>query len=43
LVCEGPSIDTSLVSSETLAVANILGGIPGWINAINSMQKSFST
>jgi hypothetical protein len=42
LVCEGPSLDTTPVSSETLAVANVLGGIPGWIDAITRTQKSFS-
>ena len=42
LVCEGATIDTSPVSGQTLAVANVLGGIPGWINAISQMQKSFS-
>jgi hypothetical protein len=42
LICEGPSLDTSPVSEETLAVANVLSGIPGWINAISQTQKSFS-
>ena len=42
LVCEGTSLDTSPVSSETLAVANVISGIPGWIDAIVRMQKSFS-
>lgn len=42
LVCEGPSLDTTVVSSETLAVANVLSGIPGWIDAIIRTQKSFS-
>lgn len=42
LVCEGPSLDTTPVSSETLAIANIVGGIPGWIDAIIRTQKSFS-
>lgn len=42
LVCEGTTLDTSPVSSETLAVANVLSGIPGWIDAIIRMQKSFS-
>lgn len=42
LVCEGPSLDTTPVSSETLAVSNVLGGIPGWIDAITRTQKSFS-
>lgn len=43
LVCEGPSIDTTPVSGESLAVANILNGIPGWLDAITRTQKSFST
>lgn len=43
LVCEGMTIDTTPVTSQTLAVSNVLGGIPGWIDAINRMQKSFST
>jgi hypothetical protein len=43
LVCEGPSLDTTPVSGQTLAVANVLNGIPGWIDAITRMQKSFSS
>lgn len=43
LVCEGTTIDTTTVTGETLAVATILNGIPGWIDAITRMQKSFST
>lgn len=43
LVCEGPSLDTTPVSGETLAVATVLNGIPGWIDAIQRMQKSFSS
>lgn len=43
LVCEGFTLDTTPVSGETLAVANILNGISGWIDAISRMQKSFST
>jgi len=42
LVCEGPSLDTSPVTSQTVAVSNVLQGIPGWIDAITRMQKSFS-
>ena len=42
LVCEGPTIDTTPASGDTLAVANVLNGIPGWIDAITRMQKSFS-
>lgn len=40
LVCEGPSIDTSPVTSQTLAVSNVVTGIPGWLDAISRMQKS---
>ena len=43
LVCEGPSLDTSPVTGETLAVSTIVNGIPGWIDAITRMQKSFSS
>ena len=42
LVCEGSSIDTTPVTSQTLAVSNIIAGMPGWIDAIIRMQKSFS-
>jgi hypothetical protein len=42
LVCEGTTLDTSPVSGETLAVANVLNGIPAWLDAIMRMQKSFS-
>lgn len=43
LVCEGMTIDTTPVTSQTLAVSKVLEGIPGWIDAINRMQKSFSS
>jgi hypothetical protein len=43
LVCEGHSLDTSPVTSQTLAVSNVLSGIPGWINAISQTQQSFAT
>lgn len=43
LVCEGTTLDTTPVSSQTLAVSNLLQGIPQWIDAICRMQKSFST
>jgi hypothetical protein len=43
LVCEGTSIDTTPVANQTLAVSNVLAGIPGWLDAISRMQKSFST
>lgn len=42
LVCEGPSMDTTPVSGETLAVSTVLNGIPAWLDAITRMQKSFS-
>lgn len=42
LVCEGVTLDTSVVTSQTLAVSNLLQGIPSWIDAIIRMQKSFS-
>lgn len=42
LVCEGPSLDSTPVSGDTLAVSTVLNGIPGWIDAIQRMQKSFS-
>lgn len=42
LVCEGTTLDTTPVSGETLAVANVLNGIPAWLDAIARMQKSFS-
>lgn len=42
LVCEGTTIDTSPVSGENLTIANVLNGIPGWIDAIVRTQKSFS-
>lgn len=43
LVCEGTSLDTTPVSGQTLAVSNVLQGIPSWIDAIVKMQQSFST
>ena len=42
LVCEGLSLDTTPVSGQTLAVSNVLNGIPAWIDAIMRMQQSFS-
>jgi hypothetical protein len=42
LVCEGTTIDTTPVSSQTLVIANLLNGIPGWLDAISRMQQSFS-
>ena len=43
LVCEGVSIDTTPVTTQTLAVSTVLNGMPSWIDAIIRMQKSFST
>lgn len=42
LVCEGLTLDTTPVSGDTLVVANVLNGIPGWLDAIQRTQKSFS-
>jgi hypothetical protein len=43
LVCEGQTLDTTPVTGQTLAVSTVLNGIPGWIDAITRMQKSFSS
>jgi hypothetical protein len=43
LVCEGVSLDTTPVSADSLAIANVLNGIPSWLDAITRTQKSFST
>lgn len=43
LVCEGATIDSTPVTGQTLAVSNVLTGMPAWIDAIIRMQKSFST
>lgn len=42
LVCEGQTLDTSPVSGQTLAVSNVLQGIPSWIAALVKTQQSFS-
>jgi hypothetical protein len=42
LVCEGVTIDTTPVTGQSIAIANILAGIPGWLDAITRTQKSFS-
>lgn len=42
IVCEGTTVDTTPVTSQTLAVSNVVDGIPTWIDAIVRMQKSFS-
>jgi hypothetical protein len=41
LVCEG-TLDTTPVTGQTLAVSQILNGIPGWIDAIVKTRQSFS-
>jgi hypothetical protein len=43
LVCEGHTIDSNPVTGDSLAIANVLNGIPGWLDAISRMQKSFSS
>ncbi len=43
LVCEGNTLDTSPVPNNSLAVANVLSGIPGWIDSIIKTRQSFST
>jgi len=40
LLCEG-SLDTTPVA-PTLQVSNVLNGMPGWIDAIIKMQRSFA-
>lgn len=42
LVCEGVTIDTTPVTGQSIAISTILGGIPGWLDAISRTQKSFS-
>jgi hypothetical protein len=42
IVCEGVALDATPVSGQTLQVSTVLNGIPGWIDAILRMQKSFS-
>jgi hypothetical protein len=43
LVCEGVTLDTTPVSGESLAVAKVLEGVPGWLDAIQRTSQSFST
>jgi hypothetical protein len=43
IVCEGTTLDTSPVSNNSLQVATILGGIPGWIDSIVKTRQSFSS
>jgi len=42
LVCEGLTVDTTPVTGQTLQISQILGGIPGWIDAIVKTRQSFS-
>jgi hypothetical protein len=42
LVCEGMNLDTTPVNGQSLAVNNVLEGIPAWLDAITRMQQSFS-
>jgi hypothetical protein len=42
IVCEGTTFDATVVSGNTLAVSTVLQGMPGWIDAIVRMQKSFA-
>jgi len=43
LVCEGPVLDTTPVTGSTMQVSAVLNGMPGWIDAIIRMKKSFSS
>jgi hypothetical protein len=42
LVCEGTTLDTTPVTSETTHISTIVSGIPNWIDAITRMQRSFT-
>jgi hypothetical protein len=42
IVCEGTTFDATIVTGSTVAVSNVLQGMPGWIDAIVRMQKSFA-
>jgi hypothetical protein len=42
IVCEGTTFDATPVSGTTLQVSNVLQGMPGWIDAIVRMQRSFT-
>lgn len=42
MVCEGFHIDTTPVTSQTMQVAQILNGIPGWIDAIVRTKQSLT-
>jgi hypothetical protein len=42
IVCES-NLDTTPVAGNTLAISQLLEGMPRWIDAIQRMQQSFST
>jgi hypothetical protein len=42
IVCEGTTFDATVVTGNTIAVSTVLQGMPGWIDAIVRMQKSFT-
>lgn len=42
LVCEGTTVDTTPVTSQTLTVSTLLESMPAWIDAIVRMRQSFS-
>ena len=42
LLCEGTTLDTTSVNGNTIAVSNILSGMPGWIDAIIRMKNSLA-
>jgi hypothetical protein len=42
ILCEGTTMDTSSVNGNTIAVSNVLNGIPGWIDAIVRTKNSLS-
>jgi hypothetical protein len=42
MVCEGGTLDTTPVTGQTLQTAQVLNGIPGWIDAIVKTRQSFS-
>jgi hypothetical protein len=42
IVCEGTTFDATVVTGNTIQVSNVLQGMPGWIDAIVRMQKSFT-
>jgi hypothetical protein len=42
IVCEGTTFDATVVTGNTIQVSTVLQGMPGWIDAIVRMQKSFT-